>query len=134
MINTDDCWLYAGYKSDLGYGQLWVNRKRYIVHRLSYETFVAPIPDGLLIDHLCSVRHCINPDHLEPVTARVNTLRGQGVLANKRKTHCPKGHEYSADNTSYNSRGWRVCKACESIRHAKYYHSNSSKWKSYNSK
>lgn len=133
MINTDDCWLYAGYKSDLGYGQLWHKGKRYIVHRLSYETFVGPIPDGLVIDHLCRVRHCFNPSHLEPVTARENTLRGEGVLVNKRKTHCPRGHEYTLENTSINSRGWRICKACEVVRHSMYYKENSHKWKVYNS-
>lgn len=122
MINTDDCWLYAGYKNTLGYGQIFANRKYQYAHRVSYETFVAPIPEGLVIDHLCSVRCCINPNHLEPVTARVNTLRGEGVLANKRKTHCPKGHEYTRENTQYfGKKRWRRCRQCALARHKSDY-------------
>ena len=121
MINTNDCWLYAGYKSNLGYGQLWLDGKRYIAHRVSYETFVKPIPEGLVIDHLCRVRHCINPDHLEPVTSRENTLRGEGVLINKRKTHCPKGHEYTQSNTVSYSNKWRRCRQCIVIKNKLYY-------------
>lgn len=138
MINTDDCWLFAGYKNELGYGQIFTYFDRKMsyqyAHRVSYETFVGPIPDGLVIDHLCRFRHCINPEHLEPVTARVNTLRGEGVLMNKRKTHCPKGHPYTDYNTIFNSRGWRVCRQCDLDRHARYYRANKHKWKVYNAK
>jgi hypothetical protein len=133
-MNTDDCWLYAGYKNELGYGLIFSNRKYQLAHRVSYETLVAPIPEGLVIDHLCRVRHCINPAHLEPVTARVNTLRGEGVVVNKRKTHCPKGHPYDDRNTSYNSKGWRICRQCEAARLARYYRANTEKWKVYNAK
>jgi hypothetical protein len=120
MINTQDCWLYAGYKNKLGYGTIstYIDKKSgyQYAHRVSYETFVAPIPDGLVIDHLCSVRACINPEHLEPVTASVNTLRGEGVGVNTRKTHCPKGHEYTPDNTVSYSTKWRRCRQCISIK------------------
>lgn len=125
MIDTQDCWLFAGYKNNLGYGQVFTynngkNGYQY-AHRASYETFVQPIPDGLVIDHLCRVRCCINPDHLEPVTARVNTLRGEGVLINTRKTHCPKGHEYTKHNTVSYSNKWRRCRQCISIKNKAYY-------------
>lgn len=121
MINVDDCWLFAGYKNTIGYGQIFytVNGKTtyQYAHRVSYETFIGAIPNGLLIDHLCSVRHCINPLHLEPVTARVNTLRGKGVSVNKNKTHCPKGHEYTPENTQVYKSGWRRCRECAILRH-----------------
>lgn len=121
-MNIDDCWLYAGYKNELGYGLIFHNRKYQYAHRVSYETFVGKIPDSYVIDHLCRVRHCINPEHLEPVTARVNTLRGEGVLVNKRKTHCPKGHEYTIENTQYfGSKGWRRCRECALSRHKANY-------------
>ncbi len=125
MINTDDCWLYAGYKDPQGYGRIFYtkNGKTHYEysHRVSYETFKKPIKDPLVIDHLCKVRHCMNPDHLEPVTVRINTLRGDGVLINKNKTHCQKGHEYSPDNTRLSKQGWRVCRTCEMNRHKEYY-------------
>lgn len=125
MINIHDCWLYAGYKDTLGYGRIFftVDRKtKYqYAHRVSYETSVGMIPDGLVIDHLCSVRHCINPQHLEVVTARENTLRGKGVTVNKEKTHCPRGHEYTAENTQYfGKKQWRRCRQCAIERHRAY--------------
>lgn len=138
MINTDDCWLFAGYVNSLGYGQLFYRtdgkRKSDYVHRASYETFVSQIPEGLVIDHLCKNRSCINPSHLEPVTARENTLRGDGVILNKIKTHCPKGHEYTPENTTQYSTIWRRCRECDKQRHKEYYAKNKSKWKEYNNK
>jgi hypothetical protein len=90
-------------------------RRGVIVHRFSYEFFVGPIPAGLTIDHLCRNRACFNPVHLEAVTQRENTLRGEGPTAKlARLTHCPKGHPFSKDNTHiYKNR--RVCKACKRI-------------------
>lgn len=120
MINTNDCWLYAGYKDPQGYGRIFYTRngktKYEYSHRVSYETFKQPIVDPLVIDHLCKVRHCINPDHLEPVTVRENTLRGDGVLVNIKKTHCPRGHEYTPENTVSYSNTWRRCRQCIKAR------------------
>lgn len=128
MIDKDDCWLFAGYKNTIGYGQIFTYFDRkpsyQYAHRVAYETFTGPIPDGLVIDHLCSVRCCINPDHLEPVTARVNTLRGEGVGVNKRKTHCPEGHEYTLENTQQYGKGWRRCRQCAILRHRKFRENN----------
>lgn len=90
-----------------------------LAHRVFYEHHVGPIPLGLTIDHLCKVTRCVNPDHLEPVTQRVNTLRGDGPSAvNARKTHCPHGHEYTPDNTYVRKAGGRICKTCSQQRYA----------------
>lgn len=78
-----DCWAWQGSIAPNGYGKLggsWA-------HRLSYETFVGPIPEGLDLDHLCRNRGCVNPDHLEPVTRKENLRRG---LRGKRpRRTCP---------------------------------------------
>lgn len=98
-----------------GYGALSVNGKMRLAHRVAYELF-APIPDGLVLDHLCRNRPCINPDHLEPVTVAENNLRGVGCMANyARRTHCPKGHPYDATNTWITKVGARRCRACKAV-------------------
>ena len=115
------CWLYTGRVLRHGYGQIEVrqgvgrsSRKRVSAHRLSYETFVGPIPEGLTLDHLCRVRHCINPAHLEPVTRRENTLRGVGPSAlNAVKTSCHRGHAFTPENTRWCADGSRRCYECQ---------------------
>lgn len=109
---TDGCWLWRGYITPAGYGGL-KHGPHQLAHRISYMLYVGPIPDGLQIDHLCRVRHCVNPEHLEPVTARVNLLRGVGWAArNAAKTHCPKGHPYSGKNLRVSHGGGRMCVTC----------------------
>ncbi|MGI9502698.1 MAG: HNH endonuclease [Geminicoccaceae bacterium] len=82
-------------------------------HRVSYEALVSAIPEGLELDHLCRVRCCVNPIHLEPVTTRTNNLRGNGIAAmNALKTHCPRGHPYSGEHLYVCSRGHRHCRTC----------------------
>ena len=66
-----------------------------MAHRLSYETFVGPIPDGKELDHVCGVRRCVNPSHLEPVTHHENVLRGKRLL----RGVCRKGHTIDEANT-----------------------------------
>lgn len=109
---TSGCWLWNGTlsASPRSSGYALVNRE--YAHRVSYEVFVGPIPEGLEIDHLCRIRHCVNPDHLEPVTRRENLLRGDTFAArNARKTHCPQGHSYSGENL-YVYKGGRKCRTC----------------------
>lgn len=129
MVNTDDCWLWAGYKSEHGYGKYCIKidgkwRMRY-AHRLMYENFIGEIPEGLVIDHLCRVPTCVNPSHLEPVENITNILRGEAFTArNARKTHCPKGHEYSGDNLIYKrvkGQICRRCRACHNSQNRKYF-------------
>lgn len=111
---TGFCWLWTGYVRRTGYGAVGFEGRKWLVHRLAYEILVGPIPDGLVIDHLCRVKHCVNPDHLEPVTAEENTRRGFGVGAKfSRRTHCLNGHEWTEENTGMRGGKWRYCKSCE---------------------
>lgn len=102
-----ECWLWEGYINPDGYGRLG----QVGAHRISYELHVGPIPDGLVIDHLCRVRHCVSPDHMEPVTNRENILRGR-IGEQCLRTHCPHGHEYDEANTIVQGDGKRRCRAC----------------------
>lgn len=103
------CWLWLGTTTQSGYGQFSIDSVATYAHRFSYESFVGPIPDGLQLDHLCRVRCCCNPHHLEPVTGKVNTNRG--VRHESTKTHCPKGHPYDVANTKRYKNN-RQCRAC----------------------
>jgi hypothetical protein len=109
------CWVWTGAKVD-GYGVWWKNKHNKQAHISVYEDLHGPVPEGLQLDHLCRVRHCCRPMHLEPVTCRMNLLRGETLAAtNAKKTHCPKGHALDAANT-YMHRGKRACKRCRAAR------------------
>lgn len=108
--DSNGCWVWHGSKTSKGYGRFYTQGVCIWTHRLSYELFIGPIPEGLDIDHLCRVPACCNPTHLEPVTRQENTLRGTGPTAiNAKKTTCPKGHLYDA----VDSRGYRICRLCK---------------------
>lgn len=110
---TDTCWLWTGCVLRNGYGQAWDGTGRDYAHRISYELANGPIPDGLQIDHLCRVRHCVNPAHLEAVTMPTNILRGVSPAAlNARKTHCVRDHEFTPENTATTATQ-RVCRTCK---------------------
>ncbi len=108
------CWLWESYVGSNGYGKFTTTYWSRGAHRVAYELSIGPIPEGLQIDHLCRIRHCVNPAHMETVTSRENTMRGEGPSAiAARKTHCPKDHPYDAQNTGYRRGGRsRVCKEC----------------------
>lgn len=114
-ISQNGCWEWQGCKNHKGYGYIRINGrkgKNVSTHRTVYEYYFGKIPIGLYTDHLCRNRPCCNPTHLEAVTPKENALRGfgQGAL-NLKKTHCPKNHPYSDDNTriTYGRRRCRIC-------------------------
>jgi hypothetical protein len=117
-VTQSGCWEYA-HRDAKGYGRMWVgsrcdgSRAFKLAHRISYEEFVGPIPEGLVLDHLCRNHACVNPEHLEPVTNAENVRRG----VRKTKTHCPQGHPYDADNTLRDKHGKRYCIACRKHRY-----------------
>lgn len=116
VTKTSTCWLWTGNVTRQGYGRVQPGdgRPTMGVHRLAYELLVGPIPEGLVLDHLCRVPRCVNPSHLEPVTNAENLRRGVSPSAlNGRKTHCIHGHEFSGDNLRFDPTGRRVCRACE---------------------
>ncbi len=122
QVDVDgECWVWLGLKGDYGHGRFatgHVHGKRaklVSAARWAYEYTFGPLPPDLEIDHLCRNPPCVNPEHLEPVTHAVNMRRGK----NPAKTHCPRGHEYSQENTrSYEGR--RFCRACERQRKTEY--------------
>jgi hypothetical protein len=88
------------------------NHAMHGAHRIAYELAGLTVPDGLVIDHLCRVRHCVNPAHMEPVTSIENTRRGRGYPIVNKATHCKRGHAFSPDNTRHDQRGFRECRTC----------------------
>tara|TARA_R110002153_G_C12999657_1_gene464928 strand:- start:27 stop:557 length:531 start_codon:yes stop_codon:yes gene_type:complete len=123
---TSSCWNWTAYCSPDGYGRFWDKSKQLQAHRYSYSVFVGNLIEGLTIDHLCSNRKCVNPSHLEQVTAAENIKR-----AFRKITHCKDGHEL--DGVS--KRGGhtnRFCKTCRDKRSAEYYQNNKEQKKEYN--
>jgi hypothetical protein len=109
---TDTCWNWTGYVGSRdGYAQIWIGpgTRKAQAHRFVYELLVGPIPEGMQLDHLCRVRHCVNPEHLEPVTQQENVRRG---MKGRMVTHCLQGHPYDDANTYIKSNGCRYCRAC----------------------
>lgn len=112
----DGCWIWQASLKPHGYGEFGIgNQKKMLAHRFAYILFIGPIAEGEELDHLCRKRACVNPDHLEPVTHRVNIMRGRGACAeNARKTDCIRGHPLTGDNLSRHAKslGKRECRTC----------------------
>ena len=113
VVKTDSCWLWQAATSSEGYGAFWFEGALTPAHRWLYGQTVGPLEDGSHIDHLCRVRSCVNPSHLEQVSERTNVLRGEGPCAeNARKDSCVHGHPYSLTNTRIRPDGKRACRTC----------------------
>ena len=99
IVDSRGCWIWTrGTRKGYAVRRDGTNKSAG-VHRLNWEAFNGPVPDGLVMDHLCRVKCCVNPDHLEAVTTKENKLRGFGVPAmNARKSHCKHGHLLAGDN------------------------------------
>lgn len=129
--SPNECWPFVGATNGSGYGRLgWIKddgtKTTKPAHRIAYELEVGPIPDGKVLDHLCRNPPCCNPAHLDPVTRRVNTLRGINPPAfNAVKTHCKRGHLLDEANTyiqidKKSGRPGRSCKTCRSVAYAEW--------------
>ena len=117
------CWIFHGKPSKEGYASFWREGQSVLAHRAFYEHYVGIVPEGLTLDHLCRVRLCVNPQHLDPVTNRENILRGVGPSAvNAAKTHCKHGHEFTPENTYHYTTPaggpGRNCRQCQRTRQA----------------
>lgn len=110
--DENGCWIWHGKISTAGRAIFKVNARTVFVHRWAYEHYRGPIPDGLVLDHLCKKHSCVNPYHLEAVTVLENNKRA--------RTHCFKGHPYDDKNTILRKDGRRLCRICANQRDAKY--------------
>jgi len=116
---TPTCWIWDAARWPTGYGAFHMPGGPVYAHRWAWEDRHGPIPEGLVVDHLCRVRRCVNPAHMELVTSSENAWRGHWKDVDlPRRTHCIRGHEFNEENTRITRSGKRRCRLCERIRSA----------------
>lgn len=120
-LDESGCWAWIASVNSNGYAQISWQGSPKGAHRVAYEALVGVVPSGLQLDHLCRIRSCVNPAHLEPVTGVENWRRGMSASAlNARKTHCHIGHPLSGANLIVYRNGDRSCRACALERCHRY--------------
>lgn len=127
-IDEAGCWLWQRAKDKHGYGRIQIYKKENDLtirtrvsrkaHRIAYVLYSGVIPEGLVLDHLCEVRACVNPDHLEPVLQAENLRRGFKFRG--RQEYCKRGHVYDEENTYIRPLGTRQCRACKKLMDNKW--------------
>lgn len=119
------CWEWTGSRSGSGYGSFSLGARHgsFPAHRVAYAILLGRIDPNESLDHLCRNPSCVNPDHLESVSQRVNTLRGYGITSqNAKKDRCCAGHELTPNNLYIGPQGWRNCLTCKRERMYRYRH------------
>ena len=118
-VTEGGCWIWMGTTTGWsGYGQVSERGRMLLAHRVAYESLVGPIPAGLEVDHLCRVRLCVNPAHLQPVTKAENDRRRMDA-----QTHCKAGHPRTGPNVRISVKGGheqRVCRTCVAANMARF--------------
>jgi len=112
------CWDWIGNCTEKGYGRVYIRPERRYrpAHRAMYERLMGPVAEGIVIHHRCENPGCINPQHLEPLSAGENVRRGPNSGYKRRWTICPNSHPYTPENTKVDARGYRLCRVCERKR------------------
>lgn len=127
------CWEWTGALDIGGYGQISVDNRCKLAHRISWNVFKGAIPNGLQIDHLCRNRKCVNPDHLRVTTRKDNILCSNGITARQvRQTHCKRGHEFTKENTYIDTKEGRNCIECKRMLQRRWGAKNKEKVKLWN--
>jgi hypothetical protein len=115
---TDNCWLWLGGRASNGYGRFWLNGNTIGAHQAVVILTDGELPVDLVPDHTCRVKWCVRyPGHIELVTPQENSRRWGASI-----THCPKGHEYTPENTKFGSTGARSCRVCHRAAQTRYHH------------
>lgn len=123
--SEDGCWRWTGPRTSTGYGRWHENRVRHQAHRHAYQNLVADVQMPMVCDHLCYVRECVNPAHIEIVTNQENVLRGvtrwKAMTGGRFGTHCRRGHELTEENTYHHSKtGRRECRICRAAAYQRF--------------
>jgi len=120
--SAEGCWLWTASIDSRGYGQFGTqDGKNRRAHRVSYESVIGSIPEGLDLHHECNNKRCVNWFHLKPLTKKAHIAVGDSPAGkHARKTHCQHGHEFSKENTIIRKTGQRLCRTCSNDWNRKY--------------